>query len=51
MGWSKKWLEENDINMYSRYIEGKSAVVERLIKTLRLNKICKPMTAVSKNTN
>ena len=34
--------------MYSRYNEGKSAVAERLIRTLK-NKIFKHMTAVSKN--
>ena len=44
----KKWLEENDIKMYSTYNEGKSAVAERFIRTLK-NKIDKHMTAVSKN--
>ena len=44
----KKWLEDNDIKMYSTYNEGKSAVAERFIKTLK-NKIYKHMTAVSKN--
>ena len=34
--------------MYSKYNEGKSAVAERFIKTLK-NKIFKHMTAVSKN--
>ena len=34
--------------MYSTYNEGKSAVAERLIRTLK-NKIDKHMTAVSKN--
>ena len=34
--------------MYSTYNEGKSAFVERFIRTLR-NKIYKHMTAVSKN--
>ena len=30
----KKCLEDNDINMYSTYNEGKSVVAERFIKTL-----------------
>ena len=34
--------------MYSPYNEGKSAVAERLIRTLK-NKIFKHMTAISKN--
>ena len=34
--------------MYSTYKEGKSAVAERFIKTLK-NKIFKHMTAISKN--
>ena len=34
--------------MYSTYNEVKSVVVERFIRTLK-NKICKHMTAVSKN--
>ena len=34
--------------MYSTYNEGKSAVAERFMKTLR-NKIFKHMTAISKN--
>ena len=44
----KKWLKDNDITMYSTYNEVKSAVAERFIKTLE-NKICKHMTAISKN--
>ena len=44
----KEWLKENHIEMYSTYNEGKSAVAERLIRTLK-NKIEKHMTAVSKN--
>ena len=44
----KKWLEDNDIKMYSTYNEGKSVVLERFIKTLK-NKIFKHMSAVSKN--
>ena len=34
--------------MYSTYNEGKSVVVERLIRTLK-NKLCKHMTATGKN--
>ena len=44
----KKWLEDNDIEMYHIYNQGKSVVVETFIKTLK-NKIYKHMTAVSKN--
>ena len=44
----KKWLKDNDIEMYSIHNEGKSAVAERLIKTLK-TKIYKYMTAISKN--
>ena len=31
----KKWLQDNDIVMYSTYNEGKSVVVERFIRTLK----------------
>ena len=44
----KKWLKDNDIEMYSTHNEGKSVVAERFIRTLK-NKIYKHMTAVSKN--
>ena len=44
----KKWLEDNDIKMYSINNEGKSAVAERFIRTLR-TKIYKYMNSVSKN--
>ena len=44
----KKWLKYIDISMYSTYNEGKSAVAERFIRTLK-NKIQKNMTAISKN--
>ena len=44
----KKWLSDNDIEMYSTFNEGKSVVVERLIRTLK-NKLYKHMTATSKN--
>ena len=44
----KKWLKDNNIEMYSTYNEGKSVVAERFIRTLR-SKIYKHMTAISKN--
>ena len=44
----KKFLKENDIEMYSTHNEGKSVVAERFIKTLK-NKIYKHMAAVGKN--
>ena len=44
----KRFLKINNIEMYSTYDEGKSAVPERFIRTLK-NKIFKHMTAVSKN--
>ena len=44
----KKWLKDNDIEMYSTHNEGKSVVAERFIRTLK-NKIYKHMTAVSEN--
>ena len=44
----KKWLKDNNIEMYSTYNGGKSVVAERFIKTLK-NKIYKHMTAISKN--
>ena len=44
----KKWLKDNDMNMYSTHNEGKSVVAERFISTLK-NKIYKYMTAISKN--
>ena len=34
----KKWLEDNDIKMYSTHNQGKSVVAERFIRTLK-NKI------------
>ena len=43
----KKWLDDNDIKMYSTHNEKKSVVAERFIRTLK-NKIYKHMTAVSK---
>ena len=44
----KKWLQDNDIAMYSRHNEGKSVVAERFIRTIK-NKIYKYMTSISKN--
>ena len=44
----KKWLKDNDIEMYSIHNEGKSVVAERFIRTLK-NKIYKHMTSISKN--
>ena len=45
----KKWLKDNNIEIYSTHNERKSVVAERFIRTLK-NKIYKHMTAVSKNT-
>ena len=39
----KKWLQDNNIEMYSTHNEGKSVIAERLIRTLK-NKIYKYMT-------
>ena len=44
----KKWLQDNNIVMYSTYNEGKSVVAERFIRTLK-SKIYKYMTSISKN--
>ena len=44
----KKWLKDNDIEIYSIHNKGKSVVVERFIRTLK-SKIFKHMTAISKN--
>ena len=44
----KKWLKDNDIEMYSLNNEGKSVVAERFIGTLK-NKIHKYMTLILKN--
>ena len=43
----KKWLQDNDIEMYSTYNEGKSVVAERFIRTLK-NKIYKYMTSIKR---
>ena len=44
----KKWLKDNDIEIYSTNNGGKSAVAERFIMTLK-TKIYKYMTSISKN--
>ena len=44
----KKWLKNNDIEMFSIHNEGKSVVAERFIRRLN-TKIYKYMTSVSKN--
>ena len=44
----KSWLEKNDIEMYSTHNEGKSAVAERFIRTIK-KKIYKHMSSTSKN--
>ena len=41
-------MKKNNIEIYSTYNEGKSAVAERFIRTLK-NKNFKHMTAISKN--
>ena len=43
----KKWLKDNDIEMYSIQSEGKSVVAEIFVRTLKA-KIYKYMTSVSK---
>ena len=43
----KKWLKDNDIEMYSINNEGKSVVAERFIRTLK-TKICRYMISISK---
>ena len=44
----RKWLKENNIEMYSIHNEGKSVVAERFIRILK-TKIYKYMTSISKN--
>ena len=44
----KKWLKENNIEMYSIYNEGRAVVAEKFIRTLK-SKVYKNMTAISKN--
>ena len=42
----QKWLDDNDILMYSIHNEGKSVVAEMFIKTLK-GKIFKRMTIIA----
>ena len=44
----KKWLKDNNIEMYSIRKKGKSVVAERFMRTLK-TKIYKYMTSISKN--
>ena len=44
----KKWLKDNNIDLYLTHNEEKSVVTERFIRTLK-TKIYKYMTSVSKN--
>ena len=44
----RKWLKDNDIDVYSIHNEGKSVAAEGCIRTLK-NKIYKYMTSISKN--
>ena len=44
----KKWLKDNNIELYSIHNEGKSVIAERFIRSLK-TKIYKYMTSVSKN--
>ena len=44
----KKWVKENDIEMYSIHDKGKSVVAERFIRTLK-NKSFKHVTVILKN--
>ena len=44
----KKWLQDNDIEMYSTHNEGKSVIAQRFIRTIK-EKIYKYMTSISKN--
>ena len=46
----KKWLQDNDIIMYSTNNEGKSVVAERFIRTLK-SEIYKYITSISKNVH
>ena len=46
----KFWLKYNSIEMYSAHNEGKSVVVEKLIRTFK-NKIHKHMTSISKDVH
>ena len=43
----KKWLKDNDIEMYSIHSKGKSVIAEIFVRTLK-TKIYKYMTSISK---
>ena len=43
-----RFLQNNDIEIYSTHNEGKFVIAERFIKTLK-NKVSKYMTSVSRN--
>ena len=44
----KKWLKDNDINLYLTHNEKTFVVAERFFRTLK-NKIYELMTSISKN--
>ena len=44
----KSWLQDDNVEMYSTYNEGKSIAAEKFIRTLK-NKIYKYMTSISQN--
>ena len=44
----KSWLQDNDMEIYSTYNEGKTVVAKRFFRTLK-KKNYKYMTSVSKN--
>ena len=44
----KSWLQDNDIEMYSTYNEGKSLAAEIFIRTLK-NEIYRHMTSILTN--
>ena len=46
----KKWLKDNDIELYPIHNEGKPVVAERFIRTLE-TKFYKHMTSISKNVD
>ena len=44
----KSWLQDDNVEMYSTYNEGKSIDAQKFIRTLK-NKIYKYMTSISQN--
>ena len=44
----KRWLKDNDIEVYSIHNEGKSVIAERFFRTLK-TKIYEYVTSISKN--